>query len=91
MALRELADIERDIAKASTHLRLLRKEREQWLWVWRNRIIDAFDDGTPLIDLVAKTGISYDSVRAILYRAGRTLRSRASVRKLIANELGVPP
>jgi hypothetical protein len=85
--MRELLAIDRDIAKASDRLRALRKERQQWLWVWRNRIIDAFDDGAPMVDLAAKTGLSYDSIRAILYRSGRTLRGRATVRKLIETEI----
>jgi hypothetical protein len=82
--MRELEAIDRDIAKASDRLRALRKERAEWLWIWRNRIVAAFDAGTPMIDLAAQTGLSYDSVRAILYRAGRTARGHARVREQIA-------
>lgn len=88
--MRDLAEIDRDIAEASGRLRALRLERQQWLWVWRNRIVEAFDEGMTSYDLVAKTGLSYDSVRAILWRAGRTLRGRATVRKLISNDIGGP-
>lgn len=76
---RPVTEICAEIDAAQARLGALRRERAASLAARRAAIVAAFDKGAPRIEIVARFGVGYGALAALLHRAGRSERQRRAI------------
>lgn len=78
--MRDLAEIDAEIARAEAVLRALRTLRQQKRDELHATIYRQFDRGASVGDLASRYGTTYSAMRGLLHRSGRTDGGRAAIR-----------
>lgn len=89
--MRNLAQIDADVARTEQKLRDLHAEIRAWHEARNRAVVVDFDKGRTFAELSQIHKLSYATVQAICYRAGRTYRGRNGVkRRLRTGDRHVP-